>query len=217
MAHFPYWHAWEAANFLHNTLLDEPADLSPEYFFARLARTVIPHTENVGVKQCRSPSATSSLDVQPKSRRKRGTPVAPPLDIEMAQLGDSSGPIDEARELAEDNQTAIRIYPHVFGSHLSGSGLDDDLELLQPIEDPDSVCKTRAIILYHELKWYPGHRRVERLKKAYMDANPQVAATSKDNDAGSSDTAGTTSVVVGASVEAAQEDQVSNLAQGLTL
>ena len=91
--------------------------------------------------------------------------------------------IDEAHELAEEHKIAMRIYPHALGSNLLDSGSDNNLEPTGSIKDKESAQKLDAPNLYDTLAWYPGLARIERLRKAYMNAHPQVRTTPADGDA----------------------------------
>lgn len=78
--------------------------------------------------------------------------------------------VDEDGELADDLKTAASYLPHIFGSTLDKSNLDSAL----PNPNYGGLVDT--------LVWYPGHRRVERMKATYLKANPQIRATSSGSN-----------------------------------
>ncbi|KAF8598181.1 hypothetical protein BDV93DRAFT_609968 [Ceratobasidium sp. AG-I] len=141
MAHFFDIHALEGGRFVHNCSLNEPGNLSAEYFFARLAWTVLPRTVNftgpfptkaerkrsppVGAESSRNTSARSSTNALLPSVASRQNEATQPPGL-SEQVDNTIG---EARELARENEIAMGIYPHVVGSNMFGSGFDDNLEL----------------------------------------------------------------------------------------
>ncbi|KAF8598173.1 hypothetical protein BDV93DRAFT_547518 [Ceratobasidium sp. AG-I] len=190
--------ALEAGRFIHNCSLDGPGDFSAEYFFARLAWTVLPLTCRFTGEFPKLPGRKRSLTASDDNGRNTRSKLNPDAstssgvsgqDSEMAQptglIGQTNSAVDEERELAEENALAIRCHPYLFGPNALDGGSDDDLALPQSTKDERSAQRAHARSLYDTLGWYPGLARTERLKKAYMDANPQIGATCEDGDAAS--------------------------------
>lgn len=147
-----------------------------------MAFTVIPLTRRFNLlhgetlddqkrKRAHGPSNDGGRSKRPKPRRSDTNDSSDPTATRastpyLPDTAPNHDTVDEVRELEEDLELAALRLPHIFNPDLVRA-------------NPKLACSdTYHAHLVDTLAWYPGHRRMERMKEAYMRDNPQVRASS---------------------------------------
>jgi hypothetical protein len=205
----------EAAAHYHNRRFDT-AKLSHEFLFARFAWAIIQQAKSVIIPRLRaqfhlvistSEPPVGEPQVEPAQSSVGTSPKKRPLDVQFNPAQGSVGtsrkkgkvedtaPLDvndfkvnEAQELEEDLKLAKRVAP--FFCKFVVSPMLPQLIFIFEVEDPDV-----RNYQYHEMMWYPGVSIMERRKREYMDAHPNIRArstacpslSSDDSDSGGED------------------------------
>lgn len=186
VVHFLDTDALPACRAFHNASVSRPTDLAGEYFLARLAVAVIPKTRTFNrrygtlqvkstKKRARGEDSEGGGGKKPKPAQEdkndssMGGPAVPTPRNADADSNDNVD--DEERELEEDMKLAMRRLPYIF--------CPDWVPANPKLAFPEAYRAHQV----DTLDWYPGRRRVQRMKEAYVTANPQVRATSSRDTA----------------------------------
>ncbi|KAF8600352.1 hypothetical protein BDV93DRAFT_608748 [Ceratobasidium sp. AG-I] len=192
---------------LHNSKFHDPKYLSAHYFLARLAWTVLPLVKPFNTKKKLEREAIDDLGLERTAQRRNRGPISDLQGSNpgsQASVDDSRGDdnaanerdslvdeydsatdedsstVDEDEELAREEEKAKRYFPDVFTSPLLGSDLEADPTIPTPRRSLDHLSPERARTALYDintLTWYPGAKRVKRLEKKWLKANPQVRET----------------------------------------
>ncbi|KAF8710133.1 hypothetical protein AX14_013428 [Amanita brunnescens Koide BX004] len=158
--------SYEAAALYHNKAFNT-AQLSHEFLFSRFAWAIIEQAKwfiKPGLRKrfrLIVPTSESPVDKpQVKSAQgsvgmtRTGAITKKRKAMDAAPLDVNDFQVDEAQEFDEDLRLAEKVAPFFF-------------------EEPD-LRRDR----YHTMMWYPGKSIMERRKREYMDAHPNIRARS---------------------------------------